>query len=391
MSESRPFDAPRRYAAGLPHERERELADHDRAWLERRLRRLRATTVLAVLAVLAVMGSALWLGRVAPGWTRPLGGGLGLALCTVGTVGVVGCLGSRSPWRWLALAGLVVLAAAASASAWLPSMSLPRWLVAEVLVGITALGTSAVGLWLGRRIHLVRRTSRVRDDLEHAVVDCYEGPGPDGPLDPLLGRLRPTGPRHERARVRLELLPRSRLVVRMDGQRVERWEMAHVVDVAPTQPHAMRVDLPRGVAPAVSDPRMSLRRRSLTPLERAELERHIARLRRRWWPAAALTVLVVGLMTWNMRADPASSASDTLLDSSSLGWLALLVVVYVGYVRRVLAARKLEHDRRLRWVVTVHQDRDDPHCDPPTLEVLPVSQLAWTERASPSGWRMTRL
>jgi hypothetical protein len=161
-----------------------------------------------------------------------------------------------------------------------------------------------------------------------------------------------------------------------------------VVDVAPAQPHALRVELPREVAPTDSDPRLCLRRRSLTPQERAELERHITRLRRHWWPVAALGVAVVGLVAWDLHT---ASPEDPLpLDGATLGWLAMLVLVCVGHVRRELAARKLEHDRRLRWVVTVHQDAD-PGRDPPSLEVLPISQLAWTERANPAGWRLSRL
>ncbi|MCA9713178.1 MAG: GlyGly-CTERM sorting domain-containing protein [Myxococcales bacterium] len=391
MSEPRPPEEPCRYAAGLPHQARRPLAAHDRAWIERRLRRLWIGTVLALLGVLVVVAAAVALGQRAPTLARPLGGGLGLSLCALGAVGVLGCLTARRPWRWLAIAGLAVLGASAAARPWLPAWSPPRWLVAEVLVGTTALGLSAVGLWVGRRVRLLRLSSLVRGELAEGELDRFEGPCPEGPLDALLARLRTAGELRDRSGLRLELLPRSGLLVRVGGRRFERWETAHVVDVAPAQPHALRVELPQGVAPATPDPRLCLRRRSLTPLERAELQRHIAQLRRRWWPAAALTVLVLALMTWTLRSDAAVSDSWPLLDGASLGWLALLVVVYVGYARRVLAARKLEHDRRLRWVVTVHHDTADPQHDPPTLEVLPISQLAWTEHATPAGWRLSRL
>jgi hypothetical protein len=111
-------------------------------------------------------------------------------------------------------------------------------------------------------------------------------------------------------------------------------------------------------------------------------------LRRRWWPVAVLTVMVVVVVAVDLRT---TAPDDALpLDGATLGWLAMLVLVAVGHVRRELAARKLEHDRRLRWVVTVHQDAD-PGRDPPSLEVLPISQLAWTERAAPAGWRLSRL
>lgn len=353
------------------------------------MRRQWQGTAAAVLGAVAIAAAGPWVAYLRPELGRALGGGLGLSLCMLGAIGVLGCLTVRGVWRWLALAGIASLLASMAAQTWAPQWAPPRWLVAELVVGTTALGLSAMGLWLGRRIRLLRLTPRVRDDLASGELDRFEGPAPEGPLDELLGRLQAAGELRDRDCVRLEMLPRSGLVVRVGGRRFERWETAHVVDVAPAQPHALRVELPRGVAPATPDPRMCLRRRSLTPLERAELTRHIVRLRRRWWPAAALTVLVVALMTWNLRGDLLDERQ--LLDGASLGWLALLVVVYIGYARRVLAARKLEHDRRLRWVVTVHQDSADPHRDPPTLEVLPISQLAWTEHATPAGWRLTRL
>jgi hypothetical protein len=389
VSEANPGEPVCRYAAGVPLSGTRRLTDHDRGWIERRLRRLGLEVALAGLGIAALLTSALLLAPRVPALAGPLRGGPGLALVALGAVGVLTCLVARGWWRRLALLGSSLLLLAIVAERWWPTLAPPHWFVAELLVGTTVLGLSHVALGISHRLRLLRRAPRIRADLAAGVVERFEAPPPRGPLEDVLARLCDAGYVERDASLRLDVLPRSGLVLRLGGRRIERWETAHLVDVAPAQPHALRVELPREVAPDQPDPRMCLRRRSLTPEERAELQRHITRLRRRWWPVAALAVAVAGLVAWDLHT---STAHDALpLDGATLGWLAMLGLVTVGHVRRELAARKLEHDRRLRWVVTVHQDAADPGRDPPSLEVLPISQLAWTERAAPAGWRLSRL
>ncbi|MCA9710125.1 MAG: hypothetical protein KDK70_30075 [Myxococcales bacterium] len=378
-------DRPCRYAAGLPHRGTRALPEPERRTLEQRLQRQAWRTGLVAGAVIAIMAAAIGLADRLPRLALLLHGGVGMGMVALGAVGVIACLlVGRQPWRSLALLGAGYLSCALAAEAWRPDLCPPRWLTAEVLVATTVLGLCTVGLSLARRVRLLRLAPRIRADLAQGTLECFEGPRV---LDRALARLHPAD-RGEPRSLRIEVLPRSGLVVRAGEQPVDRWATVHVVDVAPAQPHALRVELPQGVAPAAPDPRLCLRRRSLTPHERAELARHVARLRRRWWPAVALTAVVLGLVAWDLRTT--SPGERFPLDGASLGWLALLVVTYVGYGRRMLAARRLERDRKLRWVVTVHEDAADPRRDPPTLEVLPISQLAWTERASPAGWRLSR-
>jgi len=345
--------------------------------------------VAATVIVAGIVAASVVVAQRVPYVSRMFHGELGAGLVAMGAVGVLGCLTARGWWRRLALVGAGYLVGAVAANLWLPTLDQPRWLTAEVLVATTVLGLSFGGLAFARRVRLLWLTPRIRADLAKGDLERFEG-RPSEPLDRVLTRLHAgAGPSVRRAPTRLEVLPRSGLVVRFAGRRIEHWEAAHVADVAPTQPHALRVELPHGVAPSAPDPGLCLKRRSLTPHERAELSRHIVRLRRRRWPVVMLTLVVLGLVGWDL----SNTVPDRTLplDGVSLGWLALLVVVYIGYGRRMLAARKLEHDRTLRWVVTVHQDAADPHCDPPSLEVLPISQLAWTERASPAGWRLSRL
>ncbi|MCX4246162.1 GlyGly-CTERM sorting domain-containing protein [Paraliomyxa miuraensis] len=370
-----------RTVAGLPLHDIRSLSEHDRTWLHRRLVRLRVATAALVLALALVVAVALWL-PLPPVLALAVHGRLGVIALALGSAGLLTAMHAGGWWRRLAVGGVGALTIALG-------LALPPWLVAELLVATTVLGLSHLGLGLARRASVLARAGRLRADLAAGQLERFEAPPPRGPLEGLLARLHGAGYIEPKSDVlRLEVLPRSGVIVRAGGQRLERWELAHVAHVAHAQPHALRVPLPRGVAPTTPDPRLCMRRRSLTPQERAELEHHIDRLRRRWWPAASLTVVVAALVAYDLRD---SSSSETLpLDGTSIGWLALLVLAYVGYARRVVAARKLEHDRRLRWVVTVHQDAD-PSRDPPSLEVLPVSQLAWTEQATPAGWRSSLL
>ena len=345
------------------------------------------SSALALGLVGVLVGAFLVASRVPP-LAVALHGGVGISLLALGLVGFASCLSVRGWWRRLALTGMGLLSLALAVKHWVPELALPPWLVAELVVGIMVLGLSRLGIRSAHRIRMLLRLPRVRADLAAGVVERFEAATPRGPLGDLLARLRDSGRLDHIAVVRLELLPSSTVVLRLGSRQVDRWETAHVVEVAPAQPHALRVELPREVAPAQPDPRVCLRRRSLTPQERAELKRLIARLRRRWWPIVLLAVAVAGLIAWDLQ----TTTDDALpLDGATLGWLAMLVLLCVGHVRRELAARKLEHDRRLRWVVTVHQDAADPGRDPPSLEVLPISQLAWTERAAPAGWRLSRL
>lgn len=384
------LEATCRYAAGLPHGGIRALTDRDRAWVERKLRWFLLRTLFALLGLTAVLSRALLVADNNPWLAELLHGSVGTAFVTLGAVGVLTGLGTPGWWRRIVLVGLGLLALAFVGYRWLPALALPRWLVAEVLVITIVLGFSRLVLRSAHRIRMLLRVPGLYLDLDAGVVERFETGAPHGPLGQVLARLRDAGYVDHHAVMRLELLPRSGLVLRLGGRRINRWEMVQVIDVAPTPPHALRIDLPREVAPAQPDPRVCLQRRSLTAQERAELERHIARLRHRWWPLAVLGgIAVLGVVAWELRFNTSHDALP--LDGATLGWLVILGLMCVSHVRRELAARKLEHDSRLRWVVTVHQDTADPDCDPPSLEVLPISQLAWTEQAAPAGWRLSRL
>ncbi len=380
MSES---DAPaERYAAGLPWVGSRTLESSERARYRRQLARLRWGLISTVVAIALSGGGAWQLGRHVD--LAPVGGPFAAWLGVVGLCGVLACLiAARGGWRVFAALGSIYLLAVAAAGQLRPQLvPRPQGLDAAVIVGMILLGLSFVVHAGATRWIVIRRRRAIAADLEAGIVDRYAGATTAQPPTALRRLLPDVTPQTE---TRIEVLPTSGLVVRVDGRRGVQWRPAHLARIAPTQPHALRVGLPRDLAATAGDPRLKLERRSLSPLERQELIDHARRLRRRWGPVAVVTLAVLGVVGWH--AVQAQTLADAF-DVVSLLWYALAIVAWTSYVRRLRAAHKLTCDERLRWVVTVGGADASEATTPPRLEVLPVSQLAWTEHARPAGWRV---
>jgi hypothetical protein len=387
-----------RWCAGLQKVSRRRLDADERAWVQRRIardrRRVWLTTGVAALVLAASAAGAV------------LVGGSGLAdsalvvaatwILELGLVGIAACLlTGRRLWRLVAVACLLFLVAATGLEAILPATSVYLdEVTSSVVVAMLVLG-NAYTLALARDHGRVLRGARVvRDDAQAAWVERFEGTLESDLDDPAVQRLVARGylARGQHGVQWIEILPRSSLVVRANGRPVEHWARAHVAEIAPPRPFAMRIELPRELVRVENDPSVTLKRRSLSPAERVELARHIVTLRCRYWPPIVVTVGVAGLVgvrLWAEGPDP------DLLSTGSLLWYALALLTYLAYLRRIRAARRLEWDRELRWVVTVH-DRASLTSNEetglaPKLEMLPISQLAWTENARPAAWRTSKL
>lgn len=360
---------PRRWAEGLPLASRRELRASERVAWHRRCARLVVTTVAWTLgAGGGVALAATWLHGAAPGLSHAFGGGVGVGLSLLGGLGVVGLCARRRPegtGPWTRIGGLIALALTIVATVLAPSEVASSLWLRTPWVAIVLLGTGTLALAAWQRIALLARLPRVLGDLRRGDVDVYAN-----------------------ASARLEVLPCSKLVLTRNGAPARRIEVTRTAEIAAPQPHAYRTALPRGIVRASVDSAMRLQRRSLTADERAELGAHIRRLRRAAWPTVASLAAVALVLGLRMLDDP---DWHNLVDVVAFGWYALGVVACVGYARRHAAARKLELDRDLRWVVTVDDaDTHDAPLDPgiARLEVLPVSHLAWTEDAAPAPWRL---
>ncbi len=355
----------RRWAEALPYSYRRELRLGERTAWRRLAARLVIESIVVAMVVLAVVGGgALALHRGFAPLSHAFGGPGGLALALLGLVGIVGAcaVGARAGARlWPRLAGLTAAGLTVLATVLAPADSLSSLWLRTPWAVIVLLGTGTAALVAWRRAVVLVRLPVLLGDLRTGAVDVFAN-----------------------ASARVDVLPRSKVVISRNGSVARRIEVTRTAEIAPPQPHAYRTDLPRGIVRASVDRNLRLQRRSLTSDERAELGAHIQRLRRAAWPALASVLAVIAVLGLRMAGDP---DWRNLVDVVAIGWYALGAVACVGYARRFTAARKLAVDRDLRWVVTVDDAAGHTH-GVARLEVLPISHLAWTEGAAPAPWRM---
>ncbi len=377
-----------RYGAGLPRVGSRALEPHERAAIHRRLwvTWIWAAVIVSV-AVAGGLSAPVIGGALDPLTLESIGGVPGVFLALLGGLGLLGALvGGRGLWRIAALICVAYLLVVWGVETLVPILPRPSAVLTRLVLlaaVVTGNGHTVARIW--DRARVLVRLRALRRDLHDGTVECFAGRTPTYPADETLRRFRRARKRDRGDEVqRVELLPSSGVVLRVNGRALGRLEVAHLAEVAPSQPHALRVELPSGLV-GTPHPGVRLRRRSLTPAEREELARHIHSLRRRYGGVAIVTVAAIGVLATRITSTGADWRA--LLDPMAIGWYGLAAFTWAAYVRRILAARKLEHDRALRWVVTV--DPTEPRRGP-RLEVLPISQLAWTENASPATWRLTR-
>ena len=363
-----------RWAEALPFSTRRELRVGERVVWRRRGWQLAARSAAAAVATLGGVGLvASWLDREAPALAHAFGGVLGLSLSLLGLVGLAGvCVARHSgpfatsagptrPRIWPRVGALVAVALTVFATAWAPADALSSLWLRTPWVAIVLLGTGSAALAVWQRLGLLARGHRLFADLRAATVDVYS----DGVA-------------------RVDVLPRSRIVIARNGSAAGHFALTRTAEIAAPQPHAFRTSLPRGIVRAGVDANTRLQRRGLTVDERREIDGHIHRLRRAAWPSVASLFAVALVLGLRMLDNP---DWHNLVDVVAIGWYALGAVAVVGYARRFAAARKLELDRDLRWVVTV-DDVSPRASGVARLEVLPVSHLAWTQDAAPAQWRL---
>lgn len=250
-------------------------------------------------------------------------------------------------------------------------------------VASVALGVLVPSLALLARERL-RKARATIADLEGGVVERYEGPL--GAIDSLSRAARDLLERglfepDPRRRQRVEVTPRARLVVRVNGSPCERGLRAAAIEVARPRPHGYATSLPQELVQIENETHLLVLRRSLTPAEMSELRARGLGFRRRFWwsttlaagPAAALAVWLAGLLTTH-RALQAGA-----------GVLAIVLVAAISHHIWLRLVRRIETDRELRWVITM---RDEAGAGS-QIEVLPASGLVWTERERPAGWRLS--
>lgn len=369
----------------------RRLANPERELIGRWQRRSKLELAGLIGLTLASCGLGFWLTpHLDLEIATQLGGSPGAALAVLGLVGAfVSVTHGHGWWRQLGAVGLGYGFALTTLSSVAPGLQRPQvWVTSTIIFATVVLGISYLGRLFHRRINVVLKSHLIASDIERGVVERFVGEPRTRVLDSTLNasqRAEAFDP-PDTTDQHVELLPNSGLVLLVNGHRPSGIELTHIVDVAPAQPHAFRSPLPAGLAPQTHANRVLLERRSLSPEERQELDRHIDRLRRPHWSIVAASFTSLILMLVQLQT---LKSSIDLLRVPSLAWLGLVTITVVAYIRRRRAATRLEHDLQLRWVVTV-VDGSTSESLAPKLEVLPVSQLAWNEGTAPAGWRVSR-
>lgn len=371
-----------RYCAGLPEIgtrplRPREIDDTRQLFA-------RARWVLAGLATLPC--AAAWVSwqvasQLDAAVMTEVGGSLGLGVAFVALVGVVcALLGGDRLWRWGGVVGVLAVAALGLIPHALPD-ALPAHpaVIATVAVHMLAVGGSFLVVRGIEAIRVVARRRRLLADLGQGTVTRCEGRLSTLRYSTALRRLARRGDIDDHGGVHgIEVLPRSGFVVSVDGQRPSRTTIAFTTQVASPAPFAFRTSLPDGLDAPTPD----LKRRSLTPAEADELSRHAAALRRPSRLALVVAPLTVAAATWHVLM---GGADRPLATAACMGLYALATLALFHELRRIRAGRKLRADLELRWLVTVEPAQES---QAPKLEVLAISQLAWSENATPAGWRV---
>ncbi len=380
-----------RYGAGLPHVGSRPLREHERRTIRRTVRRAFIVAALTTVLPPFCIGVALTLGPLLdPSLLTTLGGSAGLSLIIAGGIGAGLCLlqGERQ-WRWVASIGLLYLLAVGGIAQGMPTIRQPHpWLTGAFALAVWGCGIGFLTTRARDAVRVLRRRPAIRSDLEHAAVDRFEGRLRNLREVPVFRRMLRRGELEDHGGDHsLEALCGSGCVLRVDGVRPRRAMVAFTTTIAASAPHAFRAELPAGVVVGDTSS-IQLQRRSLTPAETHELGRHIRSLHRPTWLATMVFVAMLATMAWQ---GVEAGSPKGLLSGICLGWYGLAIVIGISHGRRIWAARKLRADRSLRWVVTVEDRGSSSSPSTPKLEILPVSQLAWTENAAPAPWRVVRV
>jgi len=368
------------WCEGLPLVGRRRFTDDERTVLEARARKAltRARLLKWLTTLAAVIGSAavgLLVFGVNPGGLREGASvafaGLAIAMFVCGCIGTAMeiALGRTLPGRiFFLIAGVVTLIGGPWKFVKVP------WLLAVGSVGLGIvffLGNVMIVLrWAeGRREYRLFKTAL--EDIAAGEVLIFSADS----SEPNVG-----GPDWIRD---AEVLPRSNLALRVDGERLSSWKTLPVVAVAKPPGSAMEAPFHSPVA-STFWPNEALSQRHLAQPEIEELLQLRKRILRRI-PLGALgsayfTAVLLRLLV--------SFGSGRWKNELSVGGWAVAVLVALGHAwKQTALSRRIAADVKERKVLVVRPATGVPA---PVAEVLPASRLYWTENGLPARWRTRR-
>lgn len=238
----------------------------------------------------------------------------------------------------------------------------------------------------------------LRHDLDDGFLWVFEGHLAEARYeeeDPEVAQLLAAGLlRRGEAEQRVSVLPRSGSLVQVNGRNIAPGRRLHVATTAAWPSEPFRYSLPPEVKEVFGPSARELKRRRIAEPERAELQRHVARLTALPWVLIALTAVMSTFVSlWIVREE--ASAQDLLMPVS----LAIWFYAALRHLRGYALARRLEADLEVGWLLS-WQAGDPENSSPVTgsprdpqrppfqhAEVLPVSQRDWVIDGKPAAWR----
>ncbi|HKU37313.1 MAG TPA: hypothetical protein VJR89_04180 [Polyangiales bacterium] len=193
---------------------------------------------------------------------------------------------------------------------------------------------------------------------------------------------------------RICVLPRSGRLMQVNGKNLAAEQRLHVATTAAwPSTHSFRYSLPPEVKEVLGASARELKRRRMAEPERAELQRHVARLTAWPWVLIGLTAVMSAFVSaWIVR--------DRTVPEDAIGliWLGIWAYAALRHLRGYALARRLEADMEVGWLLSwetaegaeprVRPDPRDEHRPPfQHAEVLPVSQRDWMIDGKPAAWR----
>lgn len=296
--------------------------------------------------------------------------GVGVALVLAGPFGALGeiLFGFHPVSRWGFAGGIAV----AATGAW--------WSDTAVVVAALAIGFGG-GAMLLLRTRELRRLARfvaaVRLDLGRGIAHRFEGDRVSAREDP-----HASGSLGELVRHRIDVLPTTGVVVAVDDEAPDVLWQAPIGHAAARAPG---IDAPLRAWQHLDDPDVRFRQRHLQPPELAELRGHVRRAYR------TIALAAAGLFACGMfvLASILQRLGHPPADALDLpGVAAMSAVVAVVTALNLLDVRALRRDLQDRGVVVLRARIGDQD-DFVIAELLPHSELPWTDLGQPAWWRLT--
>jgi hypothetical protein len=233
-------------------------------------------------------------------------------------------------------------------------------------------------------LRLAKQLSR---DLEDGTVKQFEGPAREMIVtNDLLKQISRLGlAPDDQGRFRLEILPVSGRVWKVQGESLGKWVQLHRSEVAPPPPFAQLAAQFLEPVHEAEDRTLSRGQREMTSEEAAELLKHA----RQVWKSRLFWAVLLNFWFVSSLVSTATSNEGYGTEAYIIFSLFAAAVLWydASFFRRVWTTFKLRQDAREGRVIILGSNDTDGIKDQEVFEVLPNSKWIWTVDGAPAPWR----